>query len=229
MTELQTQLVALADPAYKAFHSGLLPTVDPDTILGVRMPVFRKFARGFAKSGEAGAFLQTLPHRYYEENNLHMQLIVWQRDFARTVELLDAFLTYVDNWATCDFPAPQAFAGRQAELLPHIDRWLADPHPYTKRYAVGLLLRLYLDEAFTPDILARAAAVPPGEYYVDMMVAWFFATALAMQYDAALPYLQQRRLPVWTHNKTIQKAIESYRITPEQKSYLRTLRIRRTR
>lgn len=221
---LQAQLFALADPAYQSFHCRLMPTVDPARVLGIRTPALRLFAKTFAKEGRADAFLSQLPHIYYEENNLHGMLISQMKDYDQTVAALDAFLPYVDNWATCDLLSPKAFQKRPAALLPKIRQWMASSHCYTVRFGIGMLLKFYLDEAFQPEQLAWVAAVSSEEYYVNMMIAWYFATALAKQYDAALPYLLEGKLGNWTHNKAIQKAIESYRITDTQKAYLRTLK-----
>ena len=223
---LHDQLFALQDLEYRAFHSRLMPTVDPETIIGVRTPELRKLARGFAREPEAAAFLQTLPHRYYEENNLHGFLIETIKDFDQCIGALDAFLPYVDNWATCDLMSPKVLKQDLPRLLTHIRRWMASGHVYTIRFGMEMLMRYYLDEAFRPEYLDWVAAVHSEEYYVNMMIAWFFAEALAKQYDAALPYLLKHRLDVWTHNKAIQKARESYRITPEQKAYLKTLKSR---
>ena len=226
MTEIQKLLFDRQDPAYRAFQSKLMPTVDPETVIGVRMPVLRKLAKELARMPLAEDFLRQLPHRYYEENNLHGLLISSIPNYGPTVAALEAFLPYVDNWATCDLLSPKAFRDHPPELPGQIRRWVGDPHPYTVRFGLGMLLSFYLDEDFRPEYLALAAGVRREEYYVRMMVAWYFATALAKQYDAARSYLVNRRLDRWTHNKTIQKAVESYRITPEQKTYLRSLRWR---
>ena len=202
-----------------------MPTVDPDTVIGVRMPALRKLAKDFAETPEAAEFLKALPHRYYEENNLHGLLISAMRDYDRAVAALDAFFPYVDNWATCDLIRPKVFQKHLPELLEKIQVWLASDHTYTVRFGLEMLMTCYLDDAFRPEYLELAAGVRSGEYYVNMMIAWYFATALAKQYDAALPYLRERRLDPWTHNKAIQKAIESCRVTGEQKAYLRTLKV----
>ena len=202
-----------------------MPTVDPDTVIGVRMPALRKLAKDFAETPEAAEFLQTLPHRYYEENNLHGLLISAMRDYDRAVAALDAFLPYVDNWATCDLIRPKVFQKHLPELLEKIQVWLASDHTYTVRFGLEMLMTCYLDDAFRPEYPELAAGVRSGEYYVNMMIAWYFATALAKQYDPALPYLRERRLDPWIHNKAIQKAIESCRVTGEQKAYLRTLKV----
>ena len=215
----------LQDLSYKEFQCGLMPTVDPDTVIGVRMPALRKLAKDFAETPEAAEFLQALPHRYYEENNLHGLLISAMRDYGEAVAALDAFLPCVDNWATCDLIRPKVFQKHLPELLEKIKTWLSSDHAYTVRFGLEMLMTCYLDDAFCPEYPELAAGVRSGEYYVTMMIAWYFATTLAKQYDAALPYLRERRLDPWTHNKAIQKAIESYRVTDEQKAYLRTLKV----
>ena len=226
MTEIQNTLFALRDPAYQAFQSRLIPTMDPALVIGVRMPALRKLAKELAGTPEAETFLRELPHRYYEENNLHGLLISALPDYAAAVAALESFLPHVDNWATCDLLSPRAFRCHPAELPEQIRRWVRDEGPYTVRFGLGMLMQFYLDGEFRPAYLALAAGVRREEYYVRMMVAWYFATALAKQYDAALPYLEERRLDRWTHNKTIQKAVESFRITPAQKNELRSLRWR---
>lgn len=224
MTAVQKELFSMQDEAYRLFQAKLMPTIDVETVIGVRTPNLRKFAKAFAQTDEAATFLQSLPHRYYEENNLHAFLLEQIRDFDACIAALDAFLPYVDNWATCDSMAPKVLGKQRDALLAHIRRWLTSEHPYTVRFAVGLLMRYYLDEAFSPAYLDMAAGIRREEYYVRMMVAWYFATALAKQYEATLPVLEQNILDPWTHNKAIQKAVESYRITPEQKAVLRSLR-----
>ena len=221
---LQKQLFALQDTGYREFHSRLIPNIDKAKIIGIRMPVLRKFARDFAKTEEAKGFLNELPHQYYEENNLHMMIITSVRDYETCLAEIERFLPYIDNWATCDFPEPKCFTKHKKDLLPHIRQWIASGKTYTVRYGIGLLMRMYLDEDFTPEYPAMAAEVVSEEYYVNMMIAWYFATALAKQWDSVISYLEERRLSPWVHKKTIQKAIESYRITQEQKNYLRTLR-----
>lgn len=224
MTDLQKQLFDLQDTTYRDFHSKLMPETDKETIIGIRVPVLRKFAKEFAKKPEAKEFLQQLPHRYYEENNLHMMLIIAIKDYEECLREIERFLPYIDNWATCDMSAPKCFEAHKPELLSHIREWLASGHTYTIRYGIGMLMRLYLGEDFSPEYPEMVSQVSSEEYYIKMMVAWYFATALAMQWDAVIPYLEQKRLPDWTHRKTIQKAIESYRITQEQKDYLRSLK-----
>lgn len=222
--QIEAELLALQDLKYRDFHCRLMPTVDPKTVIGVRTPALRKLAQKFQKTPEAEAFLTMLPHRYYEENNLHGFLIASMKDYNRVITELDRFLPYVDNWATCDLMSPKVFKKHLAQLLPEIQRWMSSDHTYTIRFGLGMLMSVYLDAAFRPEYLDWVAAVRSQEYYVNMMVAWYFATALAKQYETALPYLENRRLDPWTHNKAIQKAIESYRITDQQKAYLRTLK-----
>ena len=226
MTDIQKLLFGRQDPAYQAFQSKLMPTVDPKTVIGVRMPALRQLAKELARTPLAEDFLLQLPHRYYEENNLHGLLISSIPDYDAAVAALEEFLPHVDNWATCDLLSPRAFRNHPPELPEQIRRWVGDPHPYTVRFGLGMLMSFYLDGAFRPEYLDLAAGVRREEYYVKMMVAWYFATALAKQYSAALPYVEERRLDRWTHNKTIQKAVESYRIPPERKEALRALRWR---
>ena len=220
------RLFALQDAGYRDFQAKLMPTVDKETVIGVRTPDLRKLARSLRGTPVAAAFLSGLPHTYYEENNLHGLLISDFRDYDETVAALDAFLPHVDNWATCDLLAPRAFHPRPAALPGDICRWLKEDWCYTVRFGVGMLLKYYLDAEFRPEHLNWVSEVCCEEYYVNMMVAWYFATALAKQYDAAFPWIAEGRLPCWVHNKTIQKAVESYRISPDQKAVLRTLRRR---
>lgn len=221
---LQARLFSLADPEYKAFQCKLMPTVEPERVLGIPTPVLRQFARNLAKWEDMGAFLSDLPHTYYEENNLHGILISQMTDYGQTVAALNAFLPHVDNWATCDLIRPKAFPKHLPQLREQIRIWMADRHPYTVRFGMEMLMCFYLDGQFQPEYLEWAAGVRSGEYYVNMMTAWFFATALAKQYDAALPYLRDGKLDLWVHNKTIQKAIESRRIPDSHKACLRALR-----
>ena len=218
------RLSELSDPAYRDFHAGLIPNISPETILGVRVPALRKLARELRGSAEAQEFMAALPHEYYDENCLHGLLINDIKDFGATVSALDAFLPYVDNWAVCDLISPRSFKSRPAELAAHVRRWLDSSHSYTVRFGIGVLMSFYLDEGFEPAQLEAVAERCCEEYYVNMMVAWYFATALAKQPEAALPYIENRRLSRWTHNKAIQKSIESRRIPDETKAYLKTLR-----
>ncbi len=220
--KIQDRLFELQDKKYRDFHSRLMPTVDAETVIGVRTPVLRKLAKELSGTPEAGEFLRCLPHRYYEENNLHGFLIEGIRDYDACIAEVKRFLPYVNNWATCDMMAPKVFAGHPEELLEEIRGWLNSGETYIIRYGIGMLMRYFLDERFSPEYLWLVAGVSSEEYYVKMMVAWYFATALAKQYDAAVAFIEENRLELWTHNKTIQKAVESYRITPEQKNYLKS-------
>ena len=222
--EIRKALRALADPAYQKFQSGLIPNLAPETVLGVRMPQLRRLARSLRGTPEAAEFLRRLPHGFYEENNLHGLLLCGSRSYPETVAGLDRFLPFVDNWATCDLLKPRAFAPRPPELPGQLLRWLAASHPYTVRFAAGMLMTHYLGEDFHPAYADAVAALTPGEYYVDMMRAWYFATALAKRWDDAFPYLQGGALDPWTRRAAIRKALESYRIAPAQKDCLRALR-----
>ena len=224
--DITAQLFALQDKAYADFQSKLFPTVSRETVIGVRTPDLRKMAKQVCKTPTAQEFLHSLPHRYFDENQLHAFILSKEKDFDRCLEELEQFLPYVDNWATCDQLSPRCFKKQTTELLPYIRKWMKSTHTYTKRFGMGMLMRYYLDEAFRPEYLEWVASIKSDEYYIRMMQAWFFATALAKQWDATLPYIEQHRLHPWTHNKTIQKAIESYRITDEQKEILRVLRIK---
>lgn len=221
---VRAELFALQDTPYQAFTARLIPNIDPARIIGVRAPALRLFAKEFAKTPDAMDYTTLLPHRYLEENHLHASLIGNIRDYGTLIAALDEFLPYVDNWAVCDSMNPNLFKTHPASLPDDIRRWLGSDHLYTVRFGIGMLMSHYLGDYFRPEYAEWVAAVRSGEYYLNMMVAWYFATALAKQYEAVIPYLEENRLPRWTHNKTIQKAVESYRITDEQKAFLRTLR-----
>lgn len=222
MYDLIETLFSAQDPAYWDFQARLIPNIPKETIIGVRTPELRRIAK---EMPETDTFLRQLPHRYFEENQVHAFLLERCRDYEKTVSLVEEFLPYVDNWATCDQLSPKVFRKHREVLLNRIPEWLRSEHPYTVRFGIGMLMSHYLDEAFSPEYLSWVASVRREEYYVRMMVAWYFATALAKQFDDSIPYLTQHRLDPWVHNKTIQKAIESYRILNEQKAYLRTLKI----
>ncbi len=224
---VRERLFALQDPEYQAFQSKLIPTVPRSKVIGVRTPALRKLAKELSREPATAEFLECLPHEYLEENSLHGFLIETLRDYGETVRALDAFLPCVDNWATCDLMSPKVFRKHLPELYGQIQLWLRSSHPYTVRFGEGMLMTWFLDDpAFRPEVLELAASVRSEEYYVNMMTAWFFATALAKQYDAALPYIEGRLLDGWTHNKAIQKAAESYRVPPEHKAYLKTLKVK---
>lgn len=218
---IQKTLLSMGEESYREFSSKLMPTVEKSKVIGIRIPILRKYAKSLENYE---AFLQELPHTYFEENNLHAFLIEREKDFDRCVEKLDAFLPYVDNWATCDSMKPKVLKKEPEKLLLYIEKWLNAKDVYTVRYAILLLMSFYLDELFDRKYLQMVAEVGSDAYYINMMRAWYFATALAKQYEEALPYIESRKLDAFTHQKTIQKAIESLRITKEQKAYLKTLK-----
>ncbi len=223
---VQKELFAMQDLKYKKFHSALMPTVSPDLIIGVRVPQLRKFAKKFAKTLPAEDFLNSLPHNYYEENNLHAFLIEQEKDFARALILTEKFLPYIDNWATCDMFRPPVFKKNPDKLIKEIYKWIKSDKVYTVRFGIGLLLSFYLDENFSPEFLEEVSKIRSDEYYINMMVAWYFQTALVKQYNHAIPYITGHRLSKWVHNKTIQKSVESLKISKETKDYLNTMKIK---
>ena len=221
-------LFALKDENYRRFHAKLIPDIPIDNIIGVRTPVLRKYAKEVVKLPEANIFLESLPHSYYEENNLHGALLslLYPKDIIAFMEPLERFLPYVDNWATCDMLSPKIFKKHLPYVYERVQKWLQSDAVYTIRFGIVTLLGFYLDDAFEPEMLQLVANVRSEEYYVNMAVAWYFSMALVKQYDATLPYIQNRVLEPWRHNKSIQKAIESRRIPQETKAYLRGLKIR---
>ena len=223
--EIEKELFRSRDEQYRAFQSPLLPSVDPRRMIGVRTPTLRALSKRILSDGSADTFLSELPHRYFEEDQLHAFLLSSIKDFDRCLRELDRFLPFVDNWATCDQMSPVSFGKHRAELLPAVRRWLESGETYAVRFAVKVLMDHFLDEDFAPVYLDWVASVRSEEYYVKMMVAWYFATALAKRYDQTISYVEERRLEPWIHNKTIQKAIESYRIPAERKAYLRALKV----
>ncbi len=218
------QLFELQDEKFRDFNAKLIPNIDKETVIGVRTPQLKKYAKELYKSGEYKAFLHTLPHRYFEENQLHAFIISLISDFDTAVFELECFLPYIDNWATCDQLIMKAIAKEPERILGKIDLWLESDKAYTVRFAIGLLMRYFSDEHFECKYLEKVASVESNEYYINMMCAWYFATALAKQYSAALPYFEENKLPKWTHNKAIQKARESYRVTDEHKAILKELK-----
>lgn len=223
--EIRQMLFQLQDTQYRDFHKKLIPTIDEKTIIGVRVPELRKLARKLVKQEGIDEFLLDLPHAYYEENQLHALMIAEEKDFEISMQKISRFLPYIDNWAVCDQKANPVYKKNKEKLLTYIEQWIESDQTYTVRYAIGLLMQHFLDDAFDIRYPKMAAAVRSEEYYIQMMVAWYFATALAKQYEAILPFIEEKCLDVWTHNKAIQKAVESYRITPEQKAYLKTLKV----
>lgn len=222
--QIQNQLFSLADEAYKAFQQKLMPSVDPDTVIGIRTPELRRFAAKFAQTEGAKDFMANLPHTYYEENNLHAFLIEKITDFESAVTELNRFLPYVDNWATCDMMSPKIFSANKEKLLPVIERWISSSHTYMIRYGIVMMMKHFLDGEFSPRHLQKVADISSNEYYIEMAQAWYFAEALVKQYDHALPYLQKEWLSAFVHNKTISKACDSFRIDDEKKRFLKTLR-----
>ena len=227
ITNVQTQLFELQDLGYRDFQAKLMPTVNKEKIIGIRTPALRAFAKKYGKTDEAKEYLQILPHQYYEENNLHGLLIEQIKDYDRCLKEIDCFLPYIDNWATCDMLAVKVVKKHLDTFIDEVYRWLESDHTYTIRFGINMLMRYYLDDAFQMEYPEKVAQIRSEEYYVNMMRAWYFATALAKQYDKILPFIEERKLDVWTHNKTIQKAIESYRIMQDQKEYLRGLKIKK--
>ena len=226
ITEIREVLFARQDLPYRDFQAKLIPAVEPGRIIGVRTPELKKLAKEYAKRQETLVFLWDLPHRYFDENQLHAFLLGEVKDFDLCLKSVQRFLPYVDNWATCDQLSPKVFRRDKPRLLAAVREWLQSDRIYTVRFGIGMLMEHFLDGDFDPAYPEMVAAVRSEEYYVNMMIAWYFATALAKQYDAALPYLAGRRLDPWTHNKTIQKAVESFRISPERKACLKNLRIK---
>jgi len=224
--EIQKELFARQDTAYRDFQSKLIPGLADGAMIGVRTPQLRKMAKQYAKREDISAFLSVLPHTYFDENQLHAFIISERRDFAQCMAELTRFLPFVDNWATCDQLSPKLFQKHRQKLLPYINEWLSSDQTYVVRFGIGMLMEHFLDEDFDLCYPETVACLRSDEYYVNMMIAWYFATALAKQYQAVLPFLENGRLAPWTHNKAIQKAVESLRITSEQKAYLKTLKIK---
>ena len=222
---ITNDLKRLSDEEYKSFHSKLIPNVQPDRVLGVRIPILREYAKKIFGTAEAQEFLNNLPHYYYEENNLHAFLIEQIKDCDLCILKTEKFLPFIDNWATCDSLRPKVFLKHKEEILKKALVWIKSDHVYTQRYGIEVLMNYFLDEAFDEKYLRIVSKIKSDEYYVKMMIAWYFATALAKQYEATLPFIKNKTLDLWTHNKTIQKARESFRLTNEQKEYLKTLKI----
>ena len=226
ITPIQERLFTFQDTDYKAFNKTLLPTLDEHTMIGIRMPVLKKFAKEFFRTEPecVANFMNSLPHQYFEENNLHAFLIENISDFDTAIQETERFLPFLDNWATCDSFAPRIFKKYPDAVYQKILQWIQSDHPYTVRYAIGLLLSNYLDEQFRPEMLELVSGVRSSEYYINMMIAWYFSFALIKQYDTAIPYIEKKILDPFTHRKTIQKAVESRRISVEIKAYLKTLK-----
>ena len=224
--EIRNELYNRQDPGYRNLQIRTIPNVAPEKMIGVRTPELRKLAKELAKREDIGEFLDDLPHDHFDEDQLHAFILSEIKDYERCISGVERFLPYVDNWATCDQMSPKVFKKYKKELLEHIKKWIRSKETYTIRFGVGMLMEHFLDDDFDPKYPEWVSKLRSGEYYVNMMIAGYFATALAKQYDTVLPYIEEHRLDRWTNNKTIQKAVESYRITPEQKEYLRTLKIK---
>ena len=218
------ELKNLSDEKYADFQAKLTPNVDRELFIGVRVPAVRKLAKEIYKSGDYEAFLAELPHKYYDENMLHGLILSEFKNYDDCVAEVDKFLPHVDNWAVCDIMSPKCFKKNKDRLIDKIKEWSGSDKVYTARFGMEMLMSHYLDDDFRPEYLDIPVRVDIDDYYAKMMVAWFYATALAKQWDATIPYIKDGRLEVWTHNKTIQKARESYRITEEQKDYLKSLK-----
>ena len=222
--EIEGTLFSLADETYAAFQSKLMPTVGKERIIGVRIPEIRRLAKEFAKREDIGTFLDALPHRYYDEDCLHGLIVASMKDYDECVRRLDEFLPFVDNWASCDIITPKAFANNLDKLETKIDEWINSPHTYVIRFGIQMYMNFFLDEHFALPQAEKVAKIKSDEYYVNMMSAWYFATALAKQYESVIGFIESGKLTEWVHNKTIQKACESYRIPDEVKNYLRTMK-----
>jgi len=224
--EIVEELFRLQDKDYAMMQTKIIPTVSSERIIGVRTPALRAFAKSLSKDENIDAFLSCLPHQYFDEDQLHAFVISLEKDFDKCIAKVDAFLPFIDNWATCDQLSPKVFNKEPEKLLSYIQTWIKSDKTYVVRFAIGMLMHHFLEADFDTKYADLVAAVTSEEYYINMMIAWYFATALAKQYELVLPYLEKQRLSPWVHNKTIQKSIESYRITAEQKAHLKTLKVR---
>ncbi len=225
--DLHKKLYSLQDLKYRDMQTKIIPTISPESIIGVRTPELKTIAKDILKDGNYKDFLEELPHKFFEENQLHAFLISGIKDLKECMEELEKFLPYVDNWATCDQMSPKIFRKHKDVLLTHINEWIKSEETYTVRFGVGMLMEHFLDDDYDPQYPEMVAGIRSEEYYVNMMLAWYFATALAKQYESIIPYIEQKRLADWTHNKAIQKSVESRRITEEQKIYLKSLKVTR--
>ena len=227
LNDIRDELFKMQDMDYRDFNSKLIPTVDKESMIGIRTPDLRKYAKQLGKSSDVIEFLQTLPHKYFDENQLHAFIISEIKDFKNCIAEINRFLPYIDNWATCDQLSPKIFKKHHSELFAYIKDWLKSDKVYMLRFGIGMLMEHFLDEDFDIIYPETVSKIRSDEYYVNMMIAWYFATALAKQYESIIPFIENRSLDIWTHNKAIQKALESYRISTEQKTYLRELKIKK--
>ncbi len=219
--KIVSDLFNIRNEKFAKFNASLIPTIDANNVIGVRTPELRKYAKTISSPDK---FLSNLPHKYFEENQIHAFILSEIKDFENCIKLVDAFLPYVDNWATCDQLIPKIFAKNTDRLLPYIRKWIKSKHTYTVRFAIGLLMRFYLGEKFDLSYADTVIKIKSDEYYINMMRAWYFATALSKNWDDIICIIENKKLDTWTHNKTIQKSIESYRISDKQKNHLKTLK-----
>ena len=224
---IEKSLFGMQDKKYRDFQKKLIPGVDEDSVIGVRTPDLRKYAKNLVKEKGYEGFINALPHKYFDENQLHAFILSELKDYSECIKAVKEFLPYVDNWATCDQMSPKVFKKHKDELFKEIKKWLGAKDTYTVRFGIGMLMEHFLDEDFDEKYPEMVSKIRSEEYYINMMTAWYFATALAKQYDSVIGYIEDKKLETWTHNKTIQKAVESYRITPEQKEYLKSLKIKK--
>ena len=224
--DIRNELFNMQDVKYRDFQAKLIPTVEPETVIGVRTPQLRKYAGQVLKRDDIQDFLDDIPHKYFDENQLHAFILSGMKDYGRCIAEVDRFLPFVDNWATCDQMSPKVFKKHRPELLLKAEEWIASGETYKIRFGVGMLMEHFLDDDYDPKYPELVSKIRSEEYYVNMMTAWYFATALAKQYESVLPFIEDKKLDIWTHNKAIQKAVESYRITDDQKNYLKSLKIK---
>ena len=224
MEVLLNELKSLKDDGYAKMQEKIIPNIDPKTIIGVRVPEVRKLAKKYINTKEGEEFIKVLPHKYYDENMLHGSILTEYKDYDECIKQVDRFLPYVDNWAVCDTMSPKVFKKNKDKLIKKIKEWSKSNKTYTCRFGIEMLMSHFLDDDFKKEYLEIPAKVKLEDYYIKMMIAWFFATALAKKWDDTIGYIENNKLDVWVHNKTIQKARESYRITDEQKEYLKTLK-----
>ena len=227
LDEIKNELFKMQDINYRDFNSKLIPTVDKSLFIGVRTPELRKYAKQLAKREDIEEFLHSLPHKYFDENQLHAFIVSEIKDFKSCVDKVNEILPYVDNWATCDQLSPKVFKKHHKELITYIKEWLESDKVYTIRFGIGMLMELFLDEDFDIMYPETVSNIRSDEYYVNMMITWYFATALAKRYESILPFIEKRSLDIWTHNKAIQKAVESYRISTDRKTYLKELKVKK--
>ena len=227
LDEIKNELFKMQDINYRDFNSKLIPTVDKSLFIGVRTPELRKYAKQLAKREDIEEFLHSLPHKYFDENQLHAFIVSEIKDFKSCVDKVNEILPYVDNWATCDQLSPKVFKKHHKELITYIKEWLESDKVYTIRFGIGMLMEHFLDEDFDIMYPETVSNIRSDEYYVNMMITWYFATALAKRYESILPFIEKRSLDIWTHNKAIQKAVESYRISTDRKTYLKELKVKK--